>query len=53
MGYARPIRTGAEAANTPEPKNSPQCKRPYWNKPRPALARGDPAWLKDGAQKVA
>ena len=38
--------------NMPEPKNSPQCKSPYWNKPRPAPARGDPAWLKDGAQKV-
>ena len=38
--------------NMPEPKNSPQCKRPYWNKPRPAPARGDPAWLKDGDQKV-
>ena len=38
--------------NMPEPKNCPQCKSPYWNKPRPAPARGDPAWLKDGAQKV-
>ena len=38
--------------NMPEPKNRPKCRSPYWNKPRPAPARGDPAWLKDGAQKV-
>ena len=53
MGYACSIRTGAEAANMPESKNCPKCKNPYWNKPRPAPARGDPAWLNDGAQKVA
>ena len=47
MGYARPIRTGAEAANTPEPKNSPQCKRPPLEQTttgagpwRPGLAQG-------------
>ena len=47
MGYARPIRTGAEAANMPEPKNCPQCKRPPLEQTttgagpwRPGLAQG-------------
>ena len=53
MGYARPIRTGAEAANMPEPKNSPQCKRPPLEQTTTGAGPGDLAWLKDGAQKVA
>ncbi len=47
MGYARPIRMGAEAANMPEPKNRPQCKRPLLEQTttgagpwRPGLAQG-------------
>ena len=38
--------------NMPEPKNSPQCKRPPLEQTTTGAGPGDPAWLKDGAQKV-
>ena len=39
--------------NTPEPKNCPKCKSPYWNKPRRVPAQGNPAWLKKPEQSAA
>ena len=38
--------------NTPEPKNCPKCKSPYWNQPRMTPARGNPAWLKDNDRQA-
>ena len=38
--------------NTPEPKNCPKCKSPYWNRPRMMPARGNPAWLKDDSKQA-
>ena len=38
--------------NTPELKNCPKCKNPYWNKPRMTPARGNPAWLKNNSRQA-
>ncbi len=37
--------------NTPEPKNCPKCKSPYWNKPRRVPAQGNPAWRTNKPQQ--
>ena len=58
MGYARPIRTGAEAAQHAGTEEQPPVQKPPVQKPlleqtTTGAGPGDPAWLKDGAQKVA